>query len=419
MSVIEVLPTEYQDARLYSGVRVWRGEAPLAKLKIHGPIARKRAGAWFSAGPSGVVLSTPLFGASAEACGSEEPSIVRAHLSTGWDFLVVYVLGKEHRFDLDKAADRLIGPRRNIVSPCPLVEGLEFEVDNGDGPVSYLCNVQITRVAHFRGPWLMEIKTFASVDLRPYGRAPAHGGKRGDGDCCWLLSVALERPSRPEEPISSEELAWLAKLAVNTYHRRYCEDLSQHGPWEKPTVDTLESPTEEEKVALAISQIPPMLTWDGYTNEALKTWKPESFPALGSALTYALLGLKSELGEVAGVEKRALRDGVSPEETTESLILELGDVCWYLAISRHEAEKQGISTGQDLYSFMIHHDFTNEDAAYLAWQVFPAAGALPAVMRPTIQGGQWFDVKTLFRRNIEKLRSRQIRGKIKGKGDKR
>lgn len=57
------------------------------------------------------------------------------------------------------------------------------------------------------------------------------------------------------------------------------------------------------------------------------------YPNKGKNLTYPTLGLTSEAGEVAGAVKKLERDHnntITPE-IRENLILEGGDVLWYLA----------------------------------------------------------------------------------------
>lgn len=48
-------------------------------------------------------------------------------------------------------------------------------------------------------------------------------------------------------------------------------------------------------------------------------------------LTYAVLGLANEAGEVAGALKKHLRGDYAEEELRRRIIGELGDVLWYCA----------------------------------------------------------------------------------------
>lgn len=63
-----------------------------------------------------------------------------------------------------------------------------------------------------------------------------------------------------------------------------------------------------------------------------KTNETAIYPGAGSGddreLTYLALGLTSEAGEVAGLIKKLLRDGLYDPG---KLVYELGDVAWYLA----------------------------------------------------------------------------------------
>lgn len=87
-------------------------------------------------------------------------------------------------------------------------------------------------------------------------------------------------------------------------------------------------------------------------------------------LSYCVLGLTSEAGEVAGVLKRIIRDDLCVVSEKRSLDIrdELGDVMWYVAMTAFELG---------------------------------------------------YDMDDIAERNIEKLRSRFERGMIQGKGGER
>ncbi len=72
------------------------------------------------------------------------------------------------------------------------------------------------------------------------------------------------------------------------------------------------------------------MTFNDYQEAAGKT---ALYPNRGNNLTYPVLGLASEAGEVAGKYKKVIRDAggvVNPEER-EKLLAEVGDVLWYVA----------------------------------------------------------------------------------------
>ena len=94
------------------------------------------------------------------------------------------------------------------------------------------------------------------------------------------------------------------------------------------------------------------------------------YPDLGRNPIYPTLGLVGESGEIADKVKKILRDkeGVFDYESKEAIKLELGDVLWYIS-------QLSTELGYEL-----------EDIAYS---------------------------------NLEKLKSRKARGKIKGSGDNR
>lgn len=86
------------------------------------------------------------------------------------------------------------------------------------------------------------------------------------------------------------------------------------------------------------------------------------------ARLYCFLGLVSEIGEIAGVWKRRIRDGMPPEKFFAELNGEIGDTLWYL--TRFAAEFN-------------------------------------------------LDLDSIAKENLEKLERRKARGTLHGKGDSR
>jgi NTP pyrophosphatase (non-canonical NTP hydrolase) len=89
-------------------------------------------------------------------------------------------------------------------------------------------------------------------------------------------------------------------------------------------------------------------------------------------MLYETLGLVGEAGEFADKVKKILRDhgGVIDDEARDALVLELGDVLWYLA-------------------------------------------------RLAIRLGHGWDLSSIAERNLAKLAARQERGTLHGAGDER
>ena len=115
-----------------------------------------------------------------------------------------------------------------------------------------------------------------------------------------------------------------------------------------------------------------MKSFDDYQKKALLTDKyPKSRKKRHvDAIIYSVLGLTGEAGEAAEKIKKLLRDkkGVIDDEAYRLIVLELGDVLWYVA---HASSRLGLPLSE------------------------------------------------VARLNIEKLASRQRRGKIRGSGDRR
>lgn len=61
--------------------------------------------------------------------------------------------------------------------------------------------------------------------------------------------------------------------------------------------------------------------------------KTAAYPNMGNNLSYTVLGLAGETGEVAEHAKKIIRDhgGVCPPERHTALLKELGDILWYIS----------------------------------------------------------------------------------------
>jgi NTP pyrophosphatase (non-canonical NTP hydrolase) len=109
------------------------------------------------------------------------------------------------------------------------------------------------------------------------------------------------------------------------------------------------------------------MNFNEYQKSAKKT---ALYPNRGKNFIYPTLGLAGETGEVAEIIKRAVRQdaGVVSPESKDKLEKELGDVLWYVAILADELS---------------------------------------------------LSLETIAAKNIEKLRSRAVRGVLHGSGDNR
>lgn len=81
------------------------------------------------------------------------------------------------------------------------------------------------------------------------------------------------------------------------------------------------------------------MKFNDYQDSATETAiYPEAGTGSFNALSYAVLGLSNEAGEVAGKLKKIWRDndGVLTVEGAEDIAKELGDVIWYIAAAATE-----------------------------------------------------------------------------------
>ncbi len=72
-----------------------------------------------------------------------------------------------------------------------------------------------------------------------------------------------------------------------------------------------------------------------FQDQARKTAK---YPNVGNNPIYPTLGLTGEAGEVSDKVKKVIRDnnGIFDENSRRKIMLELGDVLWYVAQLSHE-----------------------------------------------------------------------------------
>lgn len=109
------------------------------------------------------------------------------------------------------------------------------------------------------------------------------------------------------------------------------------------------------------------MEFNNYQTESRRT---AIYPDAGNNMTYPVLGLCGEAGEVAEKVKKVMRDkgGYFDHESRAAIRKELGDVLWYVSQIASELN---------------------------------------------------FDLENIAQENLDKLNDRMMRGKIKGSGDNR
>lgn len=112
------------------------------------------------------------------------------------------------------------------------------------------------------------------------------------------------------------------------------------------------------------------ISTQGFERYHHEAWATAMYPNKGTDLSYPVLGLNGEAGEVAEKVKKVMRDknGVVDDETRDAIVIELGDVIWYVNAICHTL---GVHLGD------------------------------------------------VAEANLVKLNSRRLRGKIQGEGDNR
>lgn len=169
-----------------------------------------------------------------------------------------------------------------------------------------------------------------------------------------------------------------------------------------------------------------------FTICALRTWDPVSIrPAeiqgesqFWGPETYLLLGYLSELGEVASVVKRAMRDNKGMIDDRD-LDLELGDLLWYAVVMFCQSKAKL----KDKQPQLFHPAEIPEPATWsgqisfgqivqgIATLAHKPEAALASALGLIKYFGRDFGI--VCNTNIDKLAKRAAAGTIKGKGDHR
>lgn len=142
--------------------------------------------------------------------------------------------------------------------------------------------------------------------------------------------------------------------------------------------------------------------------------------ALPSArnVEYLSLGLWGEVGELASLVAKSIRDETELDKT--AVAKELGDVMWFLASS---ASYSG--NGEEFASLAndadLQDDFVNSYAATEDFISMLIAADLPGIFNAMgeLAYSVGYTLDEVLEMNLAKLQSRRDRGKITGSGDDR
>jgi len=151
---------------------------------------------------------------------------------------------------------------------------------------------------------------------------------------------------------------------------------------------------------------------------------------------YLRFGLISEVGELCAIFKRAIRGDFKLEDKRQDILLELGDICWYL---NRLGELRGweLPTAYDESNILAFETGCGEwvnlsEPKNVIW--FDAAQIIISVVdrfgSPAEQTDAWMNIAAVaccfdytltdvLTANVEKLAKRKERGLIQGSGDHR
>ena len=127
---------------------------------------------------------------------------------------------------------------------------------------------------------------------------------------------------------------------------------------------------------------------------------------------YLRLGLISEVGELAAIFKRAIRGDFKLEEKRQDILLELGDICWYL--DRLAAFK-GIIPRQSME--LLTAPYSNMEWLWMLSSSDSYSTRWKIVVNLANKFG--FTIWDVLTANVEKLAKRKEHGLITGSGDHR
>lgn len=128
---------------------------------------------------------------------------------------------------------------------------------------------------------------------------------------------------------------------------------------------------------------------------------------------YLRLGLLSEVGEVAGVLKRRVRDG---EVAPEKLLAEVGDLLWYMARLHRDTETWSQAEKQDA-SQANHFPSDIDMLAAIALLSEGPVSTVTHFLRFLRKHN--FTLEQVITSNTAKLEGRKQRNTIHGAGDER
>ncbi len=132
---------------------------------------------------------------------------------------------------------------------------------------------------------------------------------------------------------------------------------------------------------------------------------------------YLRLGLLSEVGEVAGVLKRRVRDG---EVAPEKLLAEMGDLLWYLARLHRDTATWSEAAMLDKSDNRINGRHSLADLEILVEIAALANGPVPTIANfLRLLSRHNLTLEEVMASNTAKLESRKQRNVIHGAGDER